>query len=112
MTNYLRFNDLVARGVLRNRVTLGRWVKDHGFPPGLKIGDNTRVWTEESIEKWIAERASTTSGHVRGQAGGNSARPVPATAPPLRRNSWAGRRCTRRRPGTAWNGKLSFGRNP
>jgi len=58
MTNYLRFNDLVARGILRNRVTLGRWTKDRGFPSGLKIGDNTRVWTEESIERWIAERAA------------------------------------------------------
>ena len=60
MTNYLRFNDLVARGVLRNRVTLGRWIKDRGFPPGLKIGDNTRVWDEKSIERWIAERAAPT----------------------------------------------------
>ena len=61
MTNYLRFNDLVARGVLRNRVTLGHWIKDRGFPRGLKIGDNTRVWTEESIEQWIAERAAAHS---------------------------------------------------
>jgi predicted DNA-binding transcriptional regulator AlpA len=53
---YLRFRDLVARGILRNRVTLASWVKNHGFPPGTLIGPNTRAWSECEIEAWLAAR--------------------------------------------------------
>jgi predicted DNA-binding transcriptional regulator AlpA len=53
--NFLRFTDLVARGILKNRVTLANWIK-HGFPPGRLIGPNTRAWTEEEIETYLASR--------------------------------------------------------
>ena len=56
MTNspiYLRFRDLKDRGLVRNRTTLGRWIRDRGFPPGTMIGLNTRVWTAEEIDKWV-----------------------------------------------------------
>ena len=52
----LRFNDLVARGTVKNRPTFTRWVKNLGFPPGFMIGPNTRVWFEDEIESWEAER--------------------------------------------------------
>jgi predicted DNA-binding transcriptional regulator AlpA len=61
MTTYLRFNDLVARGILRNRTTLSRWQKQLGFPAGVLIGPNTRAWTAESIEKWCTERATQST---------------------------------------------------
>jgi hypothetical protein len=53
---YLRFSDLVARGILKNRVTLASWVLKHGFPPGRLIGPNTRAWTEDEIEAYLASR--------------------------------------------------------
>ena len=53
----LRFADLKARGIVRNRTTLSRWIKNIGFPPGIMIGMNTRTWTEEEIDAWLAERA-------------------------------------------------------
>ena len=55
----LRFADLKARGIVRNRTTLSRWIKNIGFPPGVMIGMNTRAWTEEEIDAWLAERART-----------------------------------------------------
>ena len=55
---FLRFRDLKARGLLSNHVTLGRWIKHEGFPPGMMLGPNTRVWTEAEIEAWIGSRPS------------------------------------------------------
>lgn len=54
---YLRFSDLVDRGIVNNRVTLSRWIKERGFPSGILLGPNTRAWPEGDVEKWIAERA-------------------------------------------------------
>jgi predicted DNA-binding transcriptional regulator AlpA len=52
----LRFADLKALGIVKNRVTLSRWVQGQGFPSGFLIGANTRVWRESDIEQWLAER--------------------------------------------------------
>ena len=61
-TILLRFADLKARGIVRNRTTLSRWIKKLEFPPGIMMGINTRVWTEVEIEGWIAERARVSAG--------------------------------------------------
>jgi predicted DNA-binding transcriptional regulator AlpA len=52
----LRFRDLRDRGVVDNRTTLKRWVDGQGFPPGKKIGPNTRVWDEDEVDSWIDSR--------------------------------------------------------
>ena len=57
MSKLLRFRHLKERRIVDNRTTLGRWIKRHGFPPGILIGPNSRAWTEEEIEAWLAERA-------------------------------------------------------
>ena len=51
---FLRFKDLKARGICNNHTTLQRWIQTRGFPPGRLIGPNTRVWTEEEVEAWLA----------------------------------------------------------
>ena len=56
----LRFADLKERNIVRNRVTLGRWIKKCGFPRGFHIGDNSRVWRESEIEAWLAEKEQST----------------------------------------------------
>ena len=58
MTTYLRFNDLRERRIVDNRTTLYRWIKERGFPPGILLGPNTRAWTEEEVEAWLAERVA------------------------------------------------------
>ncbi len=58
--HYLRFSDLVERGIVRNRVTLGRWIKLHNFPPGIKLGPNSRAWPADQVEAWLAARAAET----------------------------------------------------
>lgn len=55
----LRFSDLVDLGIVNNRVTLSRRIKNDGFPPGFKLGPNSRAWPAEEVEAWIAERRAT-----------------------------------------------------
>lgn len=55
---FLRFADLVDAGIVSNRVTLSRWQMQLGFPKGILIGPNSRVWLKEDIEAWIAKRAA------------------------------------------------------
>jgi predicted DNA-binding transcriptional regulator AlpA len=54
----LRFRDLKDRRIVTNHVTLGRWIKREGFPPGHKLGPNTRAWREADVEAWLASRST------------------------------------------------------
>jgi predicted DNA-binding transcriptional regulator AlpA len=56
VTKYLRFRDLKERGIVNNRPTLSRWIENEGFPPGRRLGPNTRVWEEREIEEYVASR--------------------------------------------------------
>ena len=56
MQKRLRYRDLVALGIVNNRVTLGNWIRDRGFPLGQATGPNTRTWSEREVEAWIANR--------------------------------------------------------
>jgi predicted DNA-binding transcriptional regulator AlpA len=56
MHQRLRYRDLVALGVVANRVTLRNWIRDRGFPPGLLLGPNSRSWSVDEVEAWIARR--------------------------------------------------------
>ena len=52
----LRFSDLVARGIVNNRVTLRNWILYCGFPPGQLTGPNTRTWGEDEVDQYVATR--------------------------------------------------------
>jgi hypothetical protein len=52
----VRYPDLQRRGIVNNRFTLRNWIKHRGFPPGRLIGPNTRAWSLEEVEAWIASR--------------------------------------------------------
>src|SRR5215208_1073580 len=53
---YLRFADLVALGVISNRVTLGRWMEGQNFPRPVRLGENTVAWVASEIDGWLADR--------------------------------------------------------
>ena len=60
----IRYNDLVAKGVVNSRMTLKRLIDTQGFPPGVLITPNARAWDESEVDAWIvgrpaARRAST-----------------------------------------------------
>jgi predicted DNA-binding transcriptional regulator AlpA len=52
----LRYPDLVAKGIVASRMTLKRLIDFQGFPPGVLITPNSRVWDEADVEAWIANR--------------------------------------------------------
>jgi predicted DNA-binding transcriptional regulator AlpA len=86
--HYLRFADLVERGVVRNRVTLSNWIKKHDFPRGQLIGPNTRVWTEGEVEAWIAKGPSGPKPNTpvsKGQSAASAAS-LPCAGAPARRH--------------------------
>ncbi len=58
MSVFLRFADLKARGVVGNWMTLKRWIDRENFPPGIKLGPNTRAWDEALVAEWLAGRPS------------------------------------------------------
>lgn len=52
----LRYRDLLAAGIIRNRTTLDRWIKAGQFPRPLRIGPNTNAWRASDVEQWLDER--------------------------------------------------------
>lgn len=50
---FIRFPDLVERGIVDTWECLGRLKKRFGFPTGRMIGGK-RCWTDAEIEEWLA----------------------------------------------------------
>jgi hypothetical protein len=60
----LRFCDLVAQGIVRNRATLSNWQKKYDFPAGHP---NSRTWDEETeIKPWLAKRPTSRKATPKG----------------------------------------------
>ena len=59
---FLRYRDLVARGIFRNRMSLYRAMqREHDpFPKPYRIGANTVVWKAEDVAAWLERRASAS----------------------------------------------------
>lgn len=80
MTTYLRFEDLKARRIVNNRVTLSRWIKQQGFPTGVKLGPNTVAWDSAVVEQWLASRPNAgQAAACREVRADHGSRKVPAT---------------------------------
>jgi hypothetical protein len=58
LPTYLRFADLRARGIVRNLTTLQRLIDTQDFPAGVRLGANTRAWTETEVQDWLTKRPS------------------------------------------------------
>ncbi len=55
-TKYLRYPDLVERQIVNNRTTLQRWIHNYDFPTGILLGPNSRAWSADQVEAWLAAR--------------------------------------------------------
>jgi hypothetical protein len=55
---WYRFADLKERGIVSNRVTLGRWINEGRFPPGVRLGPNVTAWPESRIREFLDKRAA------------------------------------------------------
>ena len=62
---YWRFNDLKRHGIVNNRMTLWRWIKDQGFPEGVLLGPNSRAWLVQEVHSWLENRKTWNSDALR-----------------------------------------------
>jgi predicted DNA-binding transcriptional regulator AlpA len=75
MHRRLRYRDLHAKGIVTNRVTLGNWIRDRGFPPGQLTGPNSRTWGEDEVQDWLDRRPTAPK-----PSPGRPRKPASATA--------------------------------
>jgi len=62
---WIRYPDLVARGVVNSRMTLKRPIDSQDFPPGVLITPNARAWNEDEVDAWIAARPAARKPSTR-----------------------------------------------
>jgi hypothetical protein len=53
---YCRFRDLVEAGVTTNWPQLLRMVDREGFPTGIWLSANIRVWEVAEVRRWLMNR--------------------------------------------------------
>ncbi len=56
----LRFSDLVELGIIRNRMTLKRWVESGHFPAPIRLGPNSIAWRASDVQAWLDARTDAT----------------------------------------------------
>jgi hypothetical protein len=56
MKTLLVFADFKNRQLFNNWESLRRAIAELGFPAGMLITPNRRVWTEEEVDDWLATR--------------------------------------------------------
>jgi hypothetical protein len=56
MSTLLRFKHLKQRGIVASFAQVKHLQEKEGFPLGRLLGPNTRVWTEDEVEAWLASR--------------------------------------------------------
>lgn len=63
----LRFDDLRNRNLFKNRVTLGRWVRNGHFPAPIRLGPNSVGWRARDVEEWLDHRAAATANRTEAE---------------------------------------------
>lgn len=56
MQRRLRYADLTALGIVKNRAALADLIKKCGFPPGQLTGPNSRTYGEDDVQAWLDAR--------------------------------------------------------
>jgi predicted DNA-binding transcriptional regulator AlpA len=62
---WIRYNDLVAKGIVNSRMTLKRLIDSQDFPPGVLITPNARAWDEAAVDAWTAARPAARKPSTR-----------------------------------------------
>lgn len=56
LPKYVRFHNLRSAGLVANWQQLRRLQDEAGFPIGRLLSRNTRVWTLDEVNEWLASR--------------------------------------------------------
>ncbi|MDA2935275.1 AlpA family phage regulatory protein [Acidobacteria bacterium AH-259-D05] len=52
----IRYAELVELGIVRNRMTLRRWILSGHFPQPVRLGGNSIAWLEKDVRAWLESR--------------------------------------------------------
>jgi hypothetical protein len=55
---YVRYRDLVERGVFRDWNSVLSAIELYGFPSGVHLTPHVRAWRLDEVEAWLASRPS------------------------------------------------------
>jgi hypothetical protein len=50
------FSDLKAQGIVNDRATLRRWMREQEFPQPVILGPNSLAWKADLVRDWVASR--------------------------------------------------------
>ncbi|MDG2253100.1 MAG: AlpA family phage regulatory protein [Methylophilaceae bacterium] len=53
--SYIHIDDITS-SLKIDKDTLKKWIKDGKFPPAIKVGDRTTLWSYAVIENWVAQQ--------------------------------------------------------
>jgi hypothetical protein len=71
----VRFEDLKQAGLVRDWSAVNRLINHEGFPPGILLSRNKRVWREADVIAWLAARPDYSEPYLlRGAAKTNAER--------------------------------------
>ena len=56
--SYLNIDD-ITNSLKIDKDTLKKWIKDGKFPPAIKVGDRTTLWSYAVIENWVTHQQKT-----------------------------------------------------
>jgi predicted DNA-binding transcriptional regulator AlpA len=56
LPRYVRYRDLAAAGIVGSWMQLNRMMNSEGFPEGILLSANVRVWSVDEVERWLASR--------------------------------------------------------
>jgi len=57
----LTFDDLVARGVVPDRPTLGELITYRGFPSAILFGPGSEAWRQDHVDNWLRQNRRPTT---------------------------------------------------
>jgi predicted DNA-binding transcriptional regulator AlpA len=52
----LRYAELVELGIIKNRMTLRRWILSGHFPQPVRLGGNSIAWLAADVRAWLESR--------------------------------------------------------
>ncbi len=65
VTQFLRFKDLKAKGIVASWPALRYKIRNNGFPAGRLLGPNTRAWTVDEVQAWLDNLPTESKPRVR-----------------------------------------------
>jgi len=56
--SYIHIDDITS-SLKIDKDILKKWIKEGKFPPAIKIGDRSTLWSYAVIENWVAQQQKT-----------------------------------------------------